>query len=426
MTSFSLIAKNTFYQIAGKIVSAGCGVLTIAILARYLGPSGLGDYITVTAYVLLFANLADWGLSIIASREAIKNKKDEETIFGNIVVIRLLLTVFALLTAVLLSFVAGYSSTVKTGIAVSGFALVFISIKTSAGMIFLAKEKLGLNAVSEAITGITTLLGTGFLIFLRAPLVLILAVFPTAYFFAAVFAVLSAKTLVSFNFKFDRQISKTIIKESLPMGALLLLSTIYTRIDIQLLNLLPLPAGQSPSAATGYYGLAYKFNDLLVIFAAYLMNAVFPSLTLALEKLKNGASFQGKKDLFILFRKIGLILAVTGISMAVIISFFAPIIIGLIAGDKFSPAIFSLRILIWATAISYLNHLTGYFLVAAGKQKMSVVIAFFCLFFNIVANLYAIPRWSFLGAAFITVMTEGLALGLTSYVTIGFLRKNFK
>jgi len=73
-----------------------------------------------------------------------------------------------------------------------------------------------------------------------------------------------------------------------------------------------------------------------------------------------------------------------------------------------------LRILVFATFIAYFNHLTGYSLIALGKQKVSLIVAIIALVWNVSLNLIFIPRYSYLAAAAITIATEGLVLILTS------------
>jgi len=49
-----------------------------------------------------------------------------------------------------------------------------------------------------------------------------------------------------------------------------------------------------------------------------------------------------------------------------------------------------------------------------GRQRPYFFVAFGALIFNVIANLIAIPRFSYYGAAGVTVLTEGLVLMITS------------
>ena len=41
------VAYNTIVQVASKVVTTILGLLAVAIMTRYLGPSGFGEYTTI-------------------------------------------------------------------------------------------------------------------------------------------------------------------------------------------------------------------------------------------------------------------------------------------------------------------------------------------------------------------------------------------
>jgi O-antigen/teichoic acid export membrane protein len=63
-----------------------------------------------------------------------------------------------------------------------------------------------------------------------------------------------------------------------------------------------------------------------------------------------------------------------------------------------------------------LGHLFGYLIITYGLQRLLVVIAVGALIFNVVANLYLVPRFGFIAAAWVTLATEAgvLALSMTA------------
>ena len=63
------VASNTAVQLAGKGVVLAIGLVSIAVLTRYLGPSDYGKYTLALMYMQLFAVLADIGLLTTVVRE---------------------------------------------------------------------------------------------------------------------------------------------------------------------------------------------------------------------------------------------------------------------------------------------------------------------------------------------------------------------
>lgn len=92
----------------------------------------------------------------------------------------------------------------------------------------------------------------------------------------------------------------------------------------------------------------------------------------------------------------------------------SPWVVKVLAGDGFGASVDILRILLMALVFSYLNHLVGFGLISKGGQKQMLWLGLISLSFNFVANWWTIPRFGIRGAAIVTVLTEGLSLGLVS------------
>jgi len=146
-----------------------------------------------------------------------------------------------------------------------------------------------------------------------------------------------------------------------------------------------------------YYGLSYKIYNSLVQPAYFFVASVFPLLSSQIEK---------KRKLF--FRSLALILVVLIIG-APILSIMAPFMISVLGGAEFLPSVGVLRILIFAMIFAYVNHLFGFTLIAKRGQKSILLIGLIALTFNIIGNMYAIPRFGISGAAIVTVYTEMLS-----------------
>ena len=61
---------NTALVLAARIVSRLIALVTVVVLANYLGGDGYGRYTTLVAYSALVSVVADLGLSTLYTREA--------------------------------------------------------------------------------------------------------------------------------------------------------------------------------------------------------------------------------------------------------------------------------------------------------------------------------------------------------------------
>jgi O-antigen/teichoic acid export membrane protein len=56
----SLVFRDAFWQISGRIISALAGFLVVKIITPYLGPLRYGDYSTIMKYFAIWSALADF------------------------------------------------------------------------------------------------------------------------------------------------------------------------------------------------------------------------------------------------------------------------------------------------------------------------------------------------------------------------------
>ncbi|MDO8551459.1 MAG: oligosaccharide flippase family protein [bacterium] len=405
MEHFPKIIKNTLAQLFGRGGVILATIITTSVLTRVLGVSGYGNYVFIIALVMFFVAIADWGSSLIFVRETSKSGFEEEKFFGNAFIFRFL---FALLTLFLINFLllfAPFSKNLTLSIQVASLLLLLISLKTSSYIIFQTKlrfEYLALTDIVISFAFLGLLFFFGLLSHLPLTLEEVVVFLTFSNLAGTILALFLARKMAKIDFTPNFNILKRISAEILPTGALLLTFSIYNRLDVLLLQFFK---GAEP---VGIYGLAYKVHDNLVLGSAYLTSALFPILATVLSKT------DGLIRLRTIYKKTFDLLLFAGIAVFLLIYFLAPFIITVIGGPSFAQSSFALRILIFATLLAYLNHLTGYTLIALGKQRISLIVAVTALFCNLGLNYIFIPRYSFVAAAIITIATEGLVLLITS------------
>lgn len=407
---FKKIAANTLSQILGKIGTLLFSLLTTSLLAQSLGVEGYGQYTFITALVLLFGTTSDWGTQIITVREASKQKDKQNEIFGTAIILRLAL---ALVSFSVLNLLVRFNSSwanLSTPITIASFILFFVSVKTSLGAIFQTFFKLGKAAVLEVFLALIFLL----LVFVSLKSNLGLSGVMVSWIVATSLSVFLGFYFVSkittISWKFNKQVAKSLLWESFPAGALFLFFNIYDRLDILVLEHF------KGLEIVGIYGLPYKIYGNLTMGAAFLMNSLFPVFSEEFSKKGD------KKTLQNYYQKTFDVIFASGLVVSFVFFALAPIIIFLLGGKNYMESVGLLRILIFANIISYVNHLTGFSLIAFGKQKSSLLIATAALIFNAVTNWVLVPIFSFYASAVLTVATEGLVLVLSMVVvwkTIG-------
>jgi O-antigen/teichoic acid export membrane protein len=111
------------------------------------------------------------------------------------------------------------------------------------------------------------------------------------------------------------------------------------------------------------------------------------------------------------------------ISLLVILgtmAFARPLVL-LALGETYASSVKTIQILVWACVPAFLNFVLNTMLLATGREKVFLWTSTVCSVFNIAANLLLIPRFSFYGAAVVTVFTELLLFGQNCYFSKKYL-----
>jgi O-antigen/teichoic acid export membrane protein len=214
---------------------------------------------------------------------------------------------------------------------------------------------------------------------------------------ALVLSTLMAAMLGRPRLQLDLRFSRGLLALSWPLMLNNLLNSLFFRIDAVLLK--PM-AGE---VALGHYATAYKFIDGLQIIPSTFVLALFPVL-----------SRQAAGQPHELVRAFGLglkVLLVLALPISVGTTLLAEPIVGLLAGPAFLPdSALALQVLIWFLPFSFVNGLTQYVLIAVNRQRWITFSFFIAAAANLALNLWAIPRYGFLGAAVATVVSEWVLL----------------
>jgi len=383
-----VIFSNTFYQMAGKMVTSFLGFVCAALLARHLGVLGFGQYNLIYNFLGIFGIFSDFGLATLLIKEVAAKKADSKEIAG-IFSLRIILSfAFWGISYLVLGFFP-YSQEVKIGVFVALAGHLFLGLSS----IYWAIEQGQLNFLrvvliqvfSSFLTTILVILGTkssaGLLFFVFAGVAGAVAGFWVSF-------CLGIKKMVLLNLK----VYKIIILKVWPIGLWAVVSTIYLKLDMVILSLF-YPPDRFPDV--GYYSAAFKYFEVMGVLFGFFQMTSYPVIASSLNE-------NNFLKVFSKITKISYLLTIFGSFLLFVL--VNPLI--LILGRNFVPAANSLRILSLAVGFSVLSGPWVSLAIAAEKQKKVLLNSFFALLISFSGNLIAIPRLSFIGASWIVVLTQ--------------------
>lgn len=399
MENGKIVAINTIAQYFGKAIAVTLSVLVTMFLTRSLGVSSYGNYILVLNIVMFGNAIAEWGMTFIATREAAK-VSNEAKWFDAVLFTRV---ASGLVVALILGgFWSYFAKGVDLNVGILGVSLIMIlALKSWLQVIFQTQMSLWKLTIVDTIS---TIFFGGCVILLSYQgwanllnVVLSLVISATASVVIGLLFVFGTRYRPSF--KIEQKLIYKLVQESLIMGAVLIIFSVYNKVDVFILRAI---RGDSE---VGVYGLAYKVYENVIIGAAFFANSLFPLLA---KKSKIESEFRR-----VLVKSLVLLLG-GGLLFATATWILAPFVIDLLGGFEYKGAVVALRWLCLAIVFAYLNHGLGYATIALGKQKVSAIIAGVGLTVNLAANYLLIPRFGFVAAAQVTGLTEGTVLVLTA------------
>lgn len=393
MTLTKTIAQNTIWQIIGKIIGTFLGVITIALLTRYLGKEGFGYYTTALAFMQFFGVLVDMGLYLVCLKEISAHPEKEQHIFSNIFTLRFFSALIFLGGGALLIFAFPYPPIVKWSAVIVSFSFFFMSLVQILTSVFQKYLKMGQVALAEVLGRIGFLIVIFLFIFYKGnlPALMLGNVANTLIYLIILWFLI--KKFVKVTWAFDFNYWKTVFHKSWPIALGVAFNLVYFRADTIILSL------YKPAADVGIYGAPYKILEIITTFPHMFMGLVMPILTAAwvtqnLERFKS--VMQRTFDFFIILI-VPMILGTIPLTGR---------IMKLIAGEEFIVSGQILPILMLATGIIFLGTLFTYTLVILEKQKVMLKYFLIAAIFSLIGYFIYIPKYSYFGAAWVTVIIE--------------------
>lgn len=404
------VAINTIIQVAGKFISTVLALAAVAIITRQLGQNGFGEYTTIMTFLSFFGIIADMGLTLVTIQIISQPETDQEEAVGNLLGLRLWSAVFFLGLAPLAVLLFPYTNEVKTGVAITALSFLFIALNQILVALFQKNLRMDKVSIAEIASRVVLLLGIIGAARNNCGLYGVLIVTVASSFTSFVMHYLFSRRFVRIRLKFNMQYWKMILQKSWPLAITIALNLIYLKSDTLFLSFIPRPSTIGIIAEVGIYGAAYKVIDVLITIPFMFAGIVLPIMSRRWAK-------NDKQGFFSAMQKSFDALTIAALPLAIGAQFIAGDVMRIIAGPEFAVSGPILRVLIWATTAIFLGNIFAHAIIAINKQKEIIKAYIFVALSSVAGYLFAIPLFSYTGAAWVTIYSE-LAIALASYYII--------
>ena len=403
MTLAKKIALNTIVQAGSKIISTVLGLLTIALITRYLGPAGFGEYTTIITFISFFAVIADLGLTLVTVQLICQPNIEKNKILSNLFSLRLLSAVFFLGLAPATIWLLPYSQVIKIGVLIATVSFLFPALNQI--LVGLFQKELRLDHVSIAEITSRILLFAGIFTVSRFDFGLYGMLYALILASAINFVLLwiFSKKYAKIKLNFDKTLWLQIIKITWPIGLTIFLNLIYLRADTLILSLI------RNSNEVGIYGASYRVIDVLITLPFIFAGIVLPILTTGW--ISNRSNFN------MVLQKSFDLMVILALPIVVGTQFVGTRVMTLVAGKEFALSGKILKILILAAGIIFVGTVFSHAVIAIDRQKKIITAYAFVAVSALIGYLIFIPRYGYYGAAGVTIYSE-LAIALAAFFLV--------
>jgi O-antigen/teichoic acid export membrane protein len=386
------LALNTVAPMGARLVDAAFALVYL----RLLGRADVGAYAFLVVFTTYLDTLIDFGLNALIARDVSRTPASARQVQKTVNLIRAGLWVVGLPLVMLVYGPLRNEANLSQEAATAGWIfyvalLPTVVSKTASGLLW-AAERLDLTAtvsiqatlLKTAAGAVVLFAGFGLVGLALASLLTNLVTTATLWWLAQTRALAHHATEQRDN---ERGPAHW-LRESWPLFINQLLQGLFFKVDALLLP------GLAGDVAAGTYAAAYKVSEGAGIISSSFTLALFPRLS-------------RQTDLSYAYRLALRLLLQIAFPLAAGVALLSQPIVALVGGKEYLPdSAVALSILICYLPLSYYNGLTQYVLIAAGKQRMLTGAFAVALVFNVAANLVMIPRFSYVGAAIVTVVSE--------------------
>jgi O-antigen/teichoic acid export membrane protein len=389
-----VIASNSGWQLLTFFARAASGLAATILLARNGGPAELGIFQFTLTLSLMLSFLVGWGFTNFLTREVARRPQDGVTWVESGILYSL--SSGAVLTGVVavVTLLLGVETRQAHVVVIACAALAFDNMGRIEFSLFWAWERMGLESFATCVQEGAFALGTVLTLHLGYGVeAVMLCYLASRMLGAAIGWTIASRGLHRILMpRYHRGFLPRTLRRSVPFAIDDALSLTYIRADTVLLGFI------RGDVAVGFYQAGTNLVLYLNVLARMLNYPLFPRMSKAWPD--QPTTFGRLRDASLR------LLGALGVPIMVGSLLLASRIITFLYGPRFEPAVFCYQVLVLVIPIRMLGHTLGTALTAADGQTERTTAVTAAAIANLLLNLWFIPHYSYVGAAFTTGITE--------------------
>jgi O-antigen/teichoic acid export membrane protein len=378
------VARNTMMLVLAQALGIPLSMVLNAVMARKLGPEGLGHYYLATTFAGYAFLFVEWGLGSLIPRKVAQQRDQAGAVLGGALLWRIgsapVFSGVLILIAAVVYHVWGvqkYNGDFQIALVLACAGSALCLWWRTCGDVVRGFERADVSATSQVTWQIiNAILMTGVLV-AGGNLHLAMAAGVLAAALPLVPVWRSLKGVGIGRLTVDVANTRSLLKEAVPFLMLSLILASQPNIDAAFLSVM------SSDKVLGWHAAAKKLVGVLVTPAGALIGALYPTLS----RLYTESQDEYRKTARSAIR------ASVAMTMPLAVScvMYAEIGIRLFNKESFAPAEQNLQILSLFVMLMYVTMTMGCILAAAGRQRPWTAVAFACVVVTLIADPLLIP-----------------------------------
>lgn len=390
------ILRNTLFVSSGGGLIRLLGFAYTIFYVRTLGEHVYGQYATVLAFVGLFSIFFELGTTQYVERSLAQDRSRLPELLWMLIIVRLALALAGIVLITGLAQALGYEPVIVLCLLLQTTTFILAAVLAPLMAILTSHERYDLWTACQIIGQVSTMALGATVLWLNGGLVLLVATGLIAMLMQIGYClmVIRRSRIGPLRFNFDPTKVLSFLRVSLPFALASLALTISFNIDTFLLSLL------QPSNVVGWYNSAYRLVPTAVSILGGFLTVITPSVA---------RTYVSDRETVHRWTKTSMKwLSMFGVPMAVGASLLSAQIIELLYGPSFAPAAIVLAVISWDIPLRLFNAFAGNVTAAVGLEHSSWRTFMTGALLGILLYPPAILLFGMLGAAIVTVLTDGL------------------
>lgn len=391
----SVLARNTFWTMGGNGARLFLQAIYFILIARALGAKEYGAFIGAVSLVALVVPFSSWGTGFLLIKDVATNRSAFARRWGTALGVTAFSGCILLCIVLLVSRVLWAKSVPLRIVLLVGISdLILVRTVDLATQAFVAVEFLRKSAEVNVVLSAARITAAVYLCFaVRSHSAGVWAfLYLASGTIAAIYSIVAVARTIGVP-KLSLYLSTADFKEGFYFAVSLASQTAYNDIDKTMLVRL------GGLQATGIYGAAYRIVDASFAPVSALVYAAYARF------FQHGA--RGIDGSVRFAKKLLPYSAAYGASAAILLVAASPLL-PILLGGQFAQASIALQ---WLSPLVLLKSIHYFFMASlsgSGAQRVAAPIQVSVAVINVLLNLWLIPVYSWRGAAWASLLTDGL------------------